>query len=93
MNIVEVELMATSESAAITTLRTVNLSISAAAKGATRPKSRTLIETAAEICERDQPKASSRGTIRTEGADLNPAVAIKVKKVTVTAIQPGWIFL
>jgi hypothetical protein len=28
----------------------------------------------------------------TEGADLNPAVAIKVKKVTVAAIQPGWIF-
>ena len=90
---VDDELMATSESAAITTLRTVNLSIRAAAKGATRPKSSTLIETAAEICERDQPKASSRGTIRTEGADLNPAVAIKVKKVTVTAIQPGWNFL
>jgi hypothetical protein len=51
-----------------------------------------LIETAAAICERDQPNASSSGTIKTDGADLNPAVAIKVKNVTAAAIQPGWSF-
>ena len=89
IKIVELELIATTESADITTLRTVNRSIKAAANGATSPKSNTLIATAAEICERDQPNASSSGTIRTEGADLNPAVAISVKKVTATAIQPG----
>ena len=50
------------------------------------------MDTAIATCERDQPKASSSGTIRTDGADLNPAVAIKVKKVTIAAIQPGWIF-
>jgi hypothetical protein len=47
------------------------------------------IATANETSERDQPKASSSGTINTEGADLNPAVAISVAKVTATAIQPG----
>ena len=46
---------------------------------------------AKEISERDQPNAFSSGTINTEGADLNPAVAISVTKVTATAIQPGWI--
>ena len=29
--------------------------------------------------------------IKTDGADLNPAVAIKVKKVTTSAVQAGWI--
>ena len=92
IKIVEDELIATTMRADITTLRTVNRSMSAAANGATKPKSSTLIDTAKETCERDHPKASSSGTISTEGADLNPAVAIKVKKVTVAAIQPGWIF-
>ena len=46
---VDVELMATRVSADITTLRTVNRSIKAAAKGATKPKSKTLIDTASEI--------------------------------------------
>ena len=77
-------------SADITTLRIPNFSISAAAKGETKPKRRTLIATAKEISERDQPKASSSGTISTDGADRNPAVAIKVAKVTATANQPGW---
>ena len=89
INTVELELSATTASADITTLRTVKRSIRAAANGATKPKSSTLIATAAEICERDQPKASSSGTIKTDGADLNPAVAISVKKVTATAIHPG----
>jgi hypothetical protein len=48
-----------------------------------------LIAIANETCERDQPNASSSGTIVTEGADLNPAVAIKVKKVTTRAVQAG----
>ena len=85
----ELALSATTVSADITTLRTVKRSINAAANGATKPKSMTLIETASEICERDQPNASSSGTISTDGADLNPAVAIKVAKVTAAAIQPG----
>jgi len=92
MKIVEVALIDTSKRADITTLRTVKRSISAAANGATNPKRRTLMETASEICERDQPNASSKGTMRTEGAERYPADAIRVKKVTVTAIQPGWIF-
>jgi hypothetical protein len=70
-------------------VRTVKRVIKAAGNGETRTKRKTLIETANEICERDQTKASSSGTIRTEGADRYPAEAIKVKKVTVTAIQPG----
>ena len=41
------------------------------------PNRRTLIATASEISSRDQPKDSSSGTIKTEGADLNPAVATK----------------
>jgi hypothetical protein len=92
MKMVDVALIETSASADITTLRTVKRSMSAAANGATRPKSSTLIDTAREICERDQPKASSSGTMSTDGADRYPAEAIKVKKVTVTAIHPGWIF-
>jgi hypothetical protein len=76
-------------SADITTRRIPNFSISAAAKGDINPKRRTFIATAKEISERDQPKASSSGTMRTDGADLNPAVAISVAKVTATAIQPG----
>jgi hypothetical protein len=76
-------------SADITTLRIPNFSISAAANGETSPKRRTFIAIASEISERDQPKASSRGTIRTDGADLKPAVAINVAKVTATANQPG----
>jgi hypothetical protein len=72
-------------------LRIPNFSIRAAANGETSPKRRIFIATASEISERDQPKASSNGTINTEGADLNPAVAISVAKVIATAIQPGWI--
>ena len=77
-------------SADITTLRIPNFSIRAAANGETKPKRRTFIAIASEISDRDQPKASSSGTIKTDGADRNPAVAIKVTKVTATAIQPGW---
>jgi hypothetical protein len=35
------------------------------------------------------PKASSSGTINIDGADLNPAVAIRVRKVTPAAIHAG----
>ena len=49
-----------------------------------------LIATAKEISARDQPNASSSGTISTEGADRNPAVAINVTKVTAAAIHAGW---
>ena len=76
-------------SADITTLRIPNFSISAAANGDIKPKRRTLIATAKEISERDHPKATSSGTIRTDGAERKPAVAISVAKVTATAIQPG----
>ena len=89
MKMVDVALMETKVSADITTLRTVKRSIKAAAKGATKPKRSTFIDTAKEICDRDQPKASSRGTIKTDGAERYPADAINVKNVTVTAIHPG----
>ena len=79
----------TVKSANITTLRIPNFSIKAAAKGETNPKSRTLIAIASEISERLQPKDSSSGVIKTDGADLNPAVAINVTYVTATAAQPG----
>ena len=73
----------------MTTFRTVKRSIRAAAKGAVKPNSKTLTEIASEICSRFQPKASSSGTIKTDGADLNPAVATRVKNVTIAAIQAG----
>ena len=75
----------------ITTRRIPNFSMSAAANGEIRPKRSTFIAIASEISERDQPKASCSGMINTDGADRNPAVAIKVAKVTATAIQPGCI--
>ena len=78
-------------SADITTLRIPNFSIRAAANGETKPKRRTFIAIASEISDLDQPKASSSGTIKTDGAERKPAVAIKVTKVTATAIQPGCI--
>ncbi len=76
-------------SAAITTRRIPNRSIKAAAKGAVKPKSRTLTLTAAEIVSRRQPNAFCNGTIKTDGAERNPAVAIKVMKVITMAIQAG----
>ncbi len=66
---VENEPMLTQVRAAITTLRTVKRSISAAANGAVRPKSKTLRLIAAEIEARDQPKASCSGMMRTDGAE------------------------
>jgi hypothetical protein len=41
------------------------------------------------MSSRDQPKDFSSGTISTEGADLKPAVATRVKKVTPAANQAG----
>jgi hypothetical protein len=81
--------MLTTVSAVITTLRTVKRSIRAAAKGATKPYKRTFTEIANEICSRLQPKADSKGMINTVGADLNPAVMTRVKKVTIAAIHAG----
>ncbi|CAB4663602.1 unannotated protein [freshwater metagenome] len=76
----------------MTTFRTVKRSIKAAAKGAVNPYNKTLTEMARDICSRFQPNASSSGTIKTDGADLNPAVATRVKKVTIAAIHAGCIF-
>ena len=73
----------------MTTRRMPNFSIKAAANGETSPKSKRLTAIASDISERDQPKALSSGTTKTVGAERNPAVAIKVTKVTATAIQPG----
>jgi hypothetical protein len=81
--------MPTVVSAVITTLRIPKRSINAAANGAVRPNSKIFIATASEISSRDQPKASSNGTTKTEGADLKPAVATRVKKVTPAANQAG----
>ena len=64
-------------------------SINAAANGAVKPKSKTFTETASEISARDQLKASCKGISNTDGADLNPALAIRVKKVTPAAYQAG----
>ena len=64
-------------------------SIKAAANGATKPKSKTFTAIAKEISSLPQPKLSSKGTIKTEGADLVPADAIKVKKVIPATTQAG----
>ena len=58
IKIVEIEPIPTVVSAVITTLRIVKRSISAAANGAVKPKSKTLMLTAREMVDRDQPKAS-----------------------------------
>ena len=79
----------TADKALITTLRTVNLSIKAAANGAVNPYSKIFIDIASEICDLDQPKESSRGTIKTDGADLYPAEATKVNQVIPAAIHAG----
>ena len=92
MSVVRKAPVLTVVSAPITTLRTVKRSIKAAAKGAVSPYNKTLTEMAIDICSRFQPKASSRGTIKTDGADRKPAVATRVKKVTIAAIHAGWIF-
>ena len=79
----------TEVSALMTTRRTPNFSISAAANGAVKPKSNTFIPTAKEMIERDHPNSSSKGTISTEGAERMPAAPINVKKVIPAAIQAG----
>ena len=63
--------------------------MSAAANGATSPYTSTLIATANETCSRPQPKASSRGIIRTDDALLNPAVIARVIKVMPAANHAG----
>ena len=68
----------------------VKRSISAAAKGDTKPNSRIFIETASDICDRLHPNAISKGMKSTDGADRNPAVTTSVRKVTPAAVQPGW---
>ena len=88
-NVVKNAPVLTVVNAAITTLRTVKRSINAAANGAVNPYNKTLIAIASEIWSRPQPNASSSGTINTEGADLKPAVATRVKKVTIAAIHAG----
>ena len=89
IKIVENAPMPTVVSAVITTRRIPKRSISAAANGAVSPNRRTFIATASEISSRDQPKDSSSGTIKTEGADLNPAVATRVRNVTPAANHAG----
>ena len=79
----------TEKSADITTRRIPKRSISAAAKGATNPYTRTLMATAKETCSRPQPKASSSGMIRTDDALLKPAVIANVTKVTPIANHAG----
>ena len=73
----------------ITTLRIPKRSINAAAKGATKPYTSTLIATANETCSRPQPNASSKGIIKTEEALLNPAVIASVTNVTPIANHAG----
>jgi hypothetical protein len=73
----------------MTTLRIPKRSINAAANGAVKPKSKTFTDIANEISSLPHPKESSRGIIKTDGADLKPDVAINVKKVMIAAIQAG----
>jgi hypothetical protein len=87
MKIVSAEPAETAISAPTTTLRTPKRSISPPAKGAKRPKSKRLIETATEIVARDQPNSCSRGTIRVDGVDRNPAAARRVIHVTTATTQ------
>ena len=49
-------------------------------------------EIAKEICDLDQPNASSSGTINTDGADLYPAAATSVIQVIAAAIHAGCTF-
>src|SRR4051812_12461392 len=64
-------------------------SMRAAAKGAVRPKSRRLIETAAEIVPSDQPNSSCSGWISTPGVARKPAAPTRAMKATTATDQAG----
>jgi hypothetical protein len=61
--------------------------ITAAAKGPAAPYRTMLIEIAAEIVVRLQPKACSSGTMRTLGLERTPAATSRVKKIAPTTIH------
>jgi hypothetical protein len=80
---------ATSNRAAVTTRRSPNLSISAAANGAVSPYSSRLTDTAAEIVPVDQPNSSCSGPIRTDGVARKPAAPTSATKATTATVQAG----
>jgi hypothetical protein len=81
---------AISSRATLTTARTPNRSIRAAANGAVSPNSTRLTPTASDTSPRDQPNSSWRGTIRTPGAARNPAAQSSATKATPAATHAGW---
>ena len=87
MKTVRAEPAETVMSAPTTTRRTPNRSINPPAKGANRPKSKRLIETATEMVAVDQPNSCSRGTMSVDGVDRKPAAARSVIHVTTATTQ------
>ena len=61
--------------------------MSAAEKGAVKPKRTSPSEIAIEMVPRDQPNSSWSGTISTPGVARKPAVVISVTNVTSTISQ------
>ena len=81
---------AMSSSAAVTTRRMPNRSMSAAANGAVSPNSSRLTDTASEIVLLVQPNSSCSGTISTPGAARKPAAPSRTRKVTAATVQARW---
>ena len=73
---------ATWQSANVTTLRTPKRSTIAAAKGAPRPYTIRLTDTAPPISACDQPNSWPSGTIRTLGTERKPAAIMSTTNVT-----------
>ncbi len=91
MNTVRPLPAATRTSAAPTTRRSPNRSISAAANGAVSPYRMRLTEIAVEIVPRDQPNAACNGSINTPGVARKPAAPTVAIRVAAATIQARWI--
>jgi hypothetical protein len=91
MNTVSPLPTATSSSAAATTRRMPNRSISAAANGAVRPYSTRLTDTAVEMVPRDQPNSCRNGVISTPGVARKPAAPMVAMNATAATNQARWI--
>ena len=79
--------IASNATAARTTRRSPQRSITDAANGPMRPKSAMLIATASEMTARLQPNSASSGTISTPGVARTPAVTSRTTKVAPATIQ------
>ncbi len=87
MNTVSPDPAETSSSAHATTRRMPKRFISAAAKGAVRPKSSRLTETASEMVPRDQPYSVCSGSISAPGVERKPAAPMSATKATAATGQ------